>query len=145
MSPLPSQYDHNQSTKTPSSKRYEVQFFSLKRGHKICSSYFDLNDQEVFEVTIPSENFFKTKGNYTKKGLQFNASWEGTIIKKNKHFSYAFTINGISLLDSYIAGIMILNEHIKEANHDQEISFLFIGTAEGKNDSKGNIRDLFPF
>ncbi len=135
----------NQSIKTSASKKYKVHFFSLKRGHKISSSYFTFKDQEKFEMKIPGETFRKTKGEYTKSTLQFKATFQGTIIKQKKHYCYEFNISGISLLDSYIAGMLVLNESIQETRQDQETTFLFIGMPEENNISDNEKKSLFPF
>ena len=144
LSTLP-QDEQNQSIKSSASKKYKVHFFSLKRGHKISSSYFTFKDQERFEMEIPGETFRKTKGEYTKSNLQFKANFQGTIIKQKKHYCYEFNISGISLLDSYIAGMLVLNESIKETRQDQELTFLFIGMPEENNTSDNGGRSLFPF
>jgi len=146
LSTLP-QDEESKSIKTSSSKKYKVHFLSFKRGHNISSSYFTFKDQEKFEVEIPGETFLKTKGDYTKNNLQFKANFKGTIIKQNKHYCYTFNITGISLLDSYIAGMLILNESIKETHQDQEVTFLFIGMPEEKNisDNKKEACFLFNF
>jgi len=140
-----SQDEQNQSIKSSSSKKYKVHFFSLERGHKISSSYFTFKDQEKFELEIPGETFRKTKGEYTKNNLQFKAIFQGTTIKQKKHYCYEFNISGISLLDSYIAGMLVLNESIKETRQDQELTFLFIGMPEENNTSDNGKRSLFPF
>ncbi len=144
LSALP-QDEGSKSIKTSSSKKYKVHFFGLKRGHNISSSYFTFKDQEKFEMEIPDETFLKTKGDYTKNNLQFKANFKGTIIKQNKHYCYTFNITGISLLDSYIAGMLILNESIKETHQDQKVTFLFIGMPEKDIDSDNKKRSLFPF
>lgn len=144
LSTLP-QDEPKQPITTSSSKSYKVHFFSLKRGHKIASSHFTLEDRNKFEIKIPGEKFLKTKGNYTQNSLQFKASWEGNIIKKRKHYCYTFTITGISLLNTYIAGIVVLNESIKETHQDQQVTFLFIGMPEENNTSDDRKRSLFPF
>ena len=140
-----SQDEQNQSIQSQASKTYKVHFFSLKRGHKISSSYFTFNDQEKFEMDIPGETLLKTKGNYTKNNLQFKATFQGMIIKQKKHYSYEFSISGISLLNSYIAGMLKLNESIKETRQDQEVTFLFIGMPEENNTADDEKRSLFPF
>lgn len=144
LSALP-QNEPNQPPTTSSSTSYKVHFLSLKRGHSIVSSYFNLKDHETFEIAIPKEKFLKTKGSYTKSGLQFKANFKGTIIKQSKHYYYNFAITGISLLDTYIAGIVTVNESIEETNQDQEITFLFIGIPEENNTSGDRKRNFFPF
>ena len=131
-------------TKTPL-KKYKVHFFSLKRGHTIASSHFTLEDHNKLEIKIPGEEFLETKGGYIKNGLQFKASFEGTVIKKKKHYHYTFNISGLTLLDTYIAGTMVLNESIKETHQDQEVTFLFIGMPEGNDTPDDDKETLFPF
>jgi len=140
-----SQDEENPSIKSSASKEYKVHFVSLKRGHRISPSYFTFKDQENFEIKIPDETFRETKGDYTKNNLQFKATFQCTVIKQNKHYCYKFNISGISLLDSYIAGMLVLNESIQETRQDQEITFLFIGMPEGNNTSDNKKRGLFPF
>lgn len=127
------------------SKRYKVHFFSLKRGHKIASSHFTLEDHNTLEIKIPDEEFLDAKGDYTKNGIQFNAHFEGTIIKKEKHYHYTFNFSGLSLMDNYLAGTMILSESIQETHQNQEITFLFLGTSEEDATSENRKRSLFPF
>ncbi|MCK5009652.1 MAG: hypothetical protein KAS98_04145, partial [Deltaproteobacteria bacterium] len=62
-----------------------------------------------------------------------------------KHYCYEFNISGISLLDSYIAGMLVLNESIKETRQEQELTFLFIGMPEENNTSDNGKKSLFPF
>lgn len=144
LSSLP-QDEHNQSTKTSTSKEYKVHFLSLKRGHTIASSYFTFEDQKKFEVQIPGEKFLEAKGTYTKNSVQFKANWEGITIKQNKHYYYTVNVTGFSLLDTYIAGIMTLKECIQETHQDQKVTFLFIGMPEEATPSQNNQRKWFPF
>ena len=140
-----SQDGQNKPVSKSSSKKYIVHFLSLKRGHKITSSYFTLEDQNKLEIKIPGEEFLKTKGDYTKNGIQFKASFEGTIIKHEKHYHYTFSISGLSLLDNYLAGTMVLNESIQETQQNQEITFLFLGTPEKNKTLDNKKKPLFPF
>ena len=133
------------SAKTPPTKTYEVHFLSLTRGHTIATSDFHFEAQNTFIIAIPFENFLSTKGTYTKDGLQFKAQWEGTTIKRNKHYSYTFIINGVSLLDAYIAGIMNLKESIKESTQEQQLTFLFLGTRKEQTAPENKERSPFPF
>ena len=96
-------------------------------------------------MDIPGETLLKTKGIYTKNNLQFKATFQGMIIKQNKHYNYEFSISGISLFDSYIAGMLILNESIKETRQNQEVTFLFIGMPDENNTSDNEKGGLFPF
>ena len=140
-----SQDGQNKPVSKSSSKKYIVHFLSLKRGHKITSSYFTLEDQNKLEIKISGEEFLETKGDYTKNGIQFKARFEGTIIKHEKHYHYTFNISGFSLLDNYIAGTVVLNESIKETHQNQEITFLFLGTSEENDTSDNEKKTLFPF
>jgi len=143
---FPSTQDEpNHSPKTSQSKIYKVHFISLKRGHSITSSHFNFEDNKKFEIQIPGEKFLEAKGNYTKNSLQFEARWEGTIIKHNQHYCYTFAVTGISLLDSYLAGMVTLNESIEEIHLDQKVTFLFIGTLKEDNASDNKERKWFPF
>lgn len=141
----PSPDEQNHSIEASQSNTYRVHFLSLKRGHKIASSYFTLEDHNKLEIKIPGEEFLEPRGDYTKDGLQFKASFEGTIIKQEKHYHYTLNISGFSLLDTYIAGTMVLNESIKETHQDQEITFLFVGTSEENDTPNDQKRTLFPF
>jgi hypothetical protein len=143
--PALSQNEQNQPAKSLSSESYKVHFLSTKRGHKIAPSYFNFEDQKKFKISMPGEEFLESKGNYAKDNLQFKAHWEGSLIKNNKHYSYTFTITGISLLKSYIAGVIVLSESIKETQQDQEITFLFIGMPEENDSSQNNQKQWFPF
>jgi hypothetical protein len=140
-----SQDGHNTPVSKSSAKKYTVHFLSLKRGHTIASSCFTLEDQNKLEIKIPGEAFLDAKGDYTKNGIQFKARFEGTIIRKKKHYYYTFNISGFSLLDSYIAGTIVLNESIKETHQNQEITFLFLGTTEEDATSDNRKRSIFPF
>jgi len=140
-----SQDGHTTPVSKSSAKKYTVHFFSLKRGHTIASSYFILEDHTTLEIKIPGEEFLDAKGDYTKNGIQFKARFEGTIIRKKKHYYYTFNISGFSLLDNYIAGTVVLNESIKETHQNQEITFLFLGTSEENDTSDNEKKTLFPF
>ena len=145
LSPL-LQNEHNQPPKILlPSESYKVHFFSLTQGHTIVPSYFNFEDQKKFVILMPGEEFLESQGNYTKTSLQFKARWEGTLVKHNKHYCYTLTISGISLLGSYIAGVVLLNESIQETRQDQEVTFLFIGTPEESAASKKDQKDWFPF
>ena len=136
---------HTTPVSKVSSKKYKVHFLSLKRGHKIASSHFTLKDHNTLEIKIPGEEFLDAKGDYTKNGIQFKAHFEGTIIKKEKHYHYTFNISGLSLLDNYLAGTMVLCESIQETHQNQEITFLFLGTSEEDATSDSRKRSIFPF
>jgi len=140
-----SQDGQNKPVSKSLSKKYIVHFLSLKRGHKITSSYFTLEDQNKLEIKIPGEEFLEAKGDYTKNGIQFNACFEGTLIKHEKHYHYTFNISGFSLFDNYLAGTMVLSESIQETHQNQEITFLFLGTSEEDATSDDRKRPIFPF
>ncbi len=144
LSALP-QNEQNQPARALPSESYKVHFLSIKRGHKIAPSLFRFEDKKEFKISMPGEEFLESKGNYTKNNVQFEAHWEGTLIKHNKHYSYTITITGISLLKSYIAGVLVLNESIKETHQDQETTFLFIGMPEETDSSQDNQKQWFPF
>ena len=124
---------------------YKVNFFSLKRGHSIAPSYFDFSDEKTFTITMPDEEFVECKGSFSRQGLQFRALWEGTVMKKKKHYCYTFDIKGFSLLESYIAGMVVLTEKIEETGQDQEVTFLFLGTNQKNTPSEENRRSPLPF
>ncbi len=144
LSALP-QKEQNQPASPLPSESYKVHFLSIKRGHKIAPSLFRFEDNKEFKISMPGEEFLESKGNYTKTNVQFEAHWEGTLIKQNKHHSYTLTITGISLFKSYIAGVVVLNESIKETHQDRKITFLFIGMPEENDSSQNNQKQWFPF
>ena len=139
------QNNANETAPSSASKRFTTHFFSLKRGHSIASSCFTFGDGEHFEIKIPGEDFSQTKGSLTKKGLLFEAYFEAMILKQKKHYRYTFSIKGISLLDNYIAGVVVLNESIKETDQKQEVSFLFLGMPEDTLVPEKEKKSLFPF
>jgi hypothetical protein len=117
------------TTATPSSgKQFETSFMSLARGHAIAPSLLTFGDGEQFEITTPGEDFLKPTGTFTQDNLLFSAHFEATLLKQEKHYQYTFTLKGISLLDNYIAGILVLTEFIQETDQTQEVRFLFLGT-----------------
>ena len=134
------------TTAIPSSgKQFKTSFFSLTRGHAIAPSFLTFGDGEQFEITTPGEDFLQPKGTFTKNNLLFNAHFEATLLKQKKHYQYTFSIKGISLLDNYIAGVLVLNESIEETDQKQEVSFLFLGMPEDAIVPEKNKRNLFPF
>lgn len=139
------QNNANQTAPSAASKRFNTHFISLKRGHTIASSCFTFGDGEHFEIKTPGEDFLQTKGFHTKKGMLFEAYFEATILKQKKHYRYTFSIKGISLLDNYIAGVVVLNESIKETDQTQEVSFLFLGVPEDTIVPEKDKKGLFPF
>ena len=137
--------DANEKAASKASKTFNTQFISLKRGHTIGSSCFTFGDGEQFEIKTPGEDFLQTRGSHTKNGMLFEANFEATLIKQKKHYRYTFIIKGISLLDNYIAGVLVLNESIEETEQKQEVSFLFLGMPEEAMVPEKNKRSLFPF
>jgi len=134
------------TTATPSSgKPFQTSFFSLTRGHAIAPSSLTFGDGEQFGISTPGEDFLKATGTFTKDNLFFNARFEATLLKQEKHYQYTFTVKGISLLDNYIAGVVVLNESIEETAQKQEVSFLFLGMPEEAIVPEKNKRSLFPF
>ena len=134
------------TTAVPSSgKRFETSFISLARGHAIAPSFLTFGDGEQFEITTPGEDFLKPTGTFTKDNLLFNAHFEATLVKQEKHYQYTFTLKGISLLDNYIAGVLVLSESIRETDQIQEVRFLFLGTPEADAASEEEGKGLFPF
>ncbi len=140
----PSPEDDHPS-KAPPLKTYEVHFISLSRGHHIATSTFVFGEENNFEIRIPSETFLSTRGTYTKSRLRFETFWEGTLIKHRQEYCYTFTIHGLSLGDTYIAGILKLKESIKEINQNQAVTFLFIGTPLSPDENKGEPKGPLPF
>ena len=135
----------SQSADSPAPKRFTTHFISLKRGHAITASCLTFGEGEQFEIKTPGEDFLQTRGSHTKKGMLFEANFEAMLLKQKKHYRYTFSIKGISLLDNYIAGLLVLNESIEETDQKQEVSFLFLGTPENGEAAEKNKRSLFPF
>jgi hypothetical protein len=128
-----------------STKPFKTSFISLARGHAIAPSFFIFGDEGQFEIQTPGEDFLKTKGSYTKNNLQFNARFEAALLKQKKNYLYTFSLKGISLFENYIAGILILNESIRETGQTQEVRFLFIGTPQTDAEPEEKGKGLFPF
>ncbi len=139
------QNNSNETAASSAAKTFNTHFISLKRGHTIASSSFTFGDGEHFEIKTPGEDFLHTKGSHTKNGMLFQAYFEATILKKKKHYRYTFSIKGISLLDNYIAGVVVLNESIEETDQKQEVSFLFLGMPEDAIAPEKDKRNVFPF
>ena len=134
------------TTATPSSgKQFKTSFFSLTRRHAIAPSFLTFGDGEQFEIKTPGEDFLKATGTFTKDNLLFNARFEATLLKQEKHYQYTFTLQGISLLDNYIAGVLVLSEFIQETDQTQEVRFLFLGTPETDEPPEEDRKGLFPF
>ena len=145
LSAVAGQNDSNKTAASKASKTFNTHFISLKRGHTITSSCFTFGDGEHFEIKTPGEDFLQTKGSHTKNGMLFEAYFEATILKQKKHYRYTFSIKGISLLDNYIAGVVVLSESIEETDQTQDVSFLFLGTSEDAIVPEKNKKSLFPF
>jgi hypothetical protein len=139
------QNDSTERAASQASKKFNTHFISLKQGHTIASSCFTFGDGEQFEIKTPGEDFLQTRGSHTKNGLLFEANFEATLLKQKKHYRYTFSITGISLLDNYIAGVLVLNESIEETDQKQEVSFLFLGRPEEAILPEKKKRSLFPF
>ena len=133
------------TTDTSPAKKFKTNFLSLKRGHTIATSSFTFGDGEQFEIKTPGEDFLQTKGSHTKNGMLFKAYFEATLLKQKKHYQYTFSIKGVSLLDNYIAGVLVLNESIQETQQKQEVSFLFLGMPEDTIAPERGKRNFFPF
>jgi hypothetical protein len=134
-------------TTAPSSsgKPFQTSFFSLTRGHAIAPSLLTFGDGEQFKIATPGEDFLKASGTFSKNNLFFDAHFEATLLKLEKHYQYTFALNGISLLDNYIAGVLVLSEFIEETDQTQEVRFLFIGTPETDEPPEEEGKNLFPF
>ena len=132
-------------TISSSAKPFKTSFISFKRGHSIAPSFLTFGDEGQLEMQTPGEEFLKSKGSYTKNNLLFNARFEATLVKQKKHYLYTFTFKGISLFENYIAGVLHLNESIRETGQIQEVTFLFLGTPETDAAPEEDRKGLFPF
>ena len=132
-------------TISSSAKPFKTSFLSLKREHSIAPSFLTFGDEGQFEMQIPGEDFQKGKGSYTKENLLFNACFEATLVKQKKHYRYTFILKGISLFQNYIAGVLVLNESIRETGQSQEVRFLFLGTPQTDAALEEKGKGLFPF
>ena len=128
-----------------STNPFKTSFMSLKRGHTIAPSFLIFGDEGQFEMQTPGEDFQKAKGSYTKNNLLFDARFEAALLKQKKNYLYTFTFKGISLFENYIAGMVVLNESIRETGQAQEVRFLFLGTPEVDAASQDERKGLFPF
>lgn len=136
--------DSGEADRPSHPQRFNTRFISLKQGHAITPSYFTFGDGEQFGIEIPGEDFIQTRGSHTQRGMLFQAYFDATLIKKKKHYRYTFSIKGVSLLGSYIAGLLVLSESIEETDQKQEVSFLFLGQP-GDAAPESNRDRLFPF
>ena len=128
-----------------STKPFKTNFVSFNRGHSIAPSFLTFGDEGQLEMQTPGEEFLKAKGSYTKNNLLFNAHFEATLVKQKKQHLYTFTFKGISLFENYIAGVLVLNESIRETGQIQEVTFLFLGTPETDAAPEEERKGLFPF
>jgi hypothetical protein len=134
-----------ESAISSSTKPFKTNFISFKRGHSIAPSFLTFGDEGQLEMQTPGEEFLKGKGSYTKNNLLFNAHFEATLVKQKKQYLYTFIFKGISLFENYIAGVLVLNESIRETGQTQEVTFLFLGTPETDAASEEERKGFFPF
>ena len=126
-------------------------------GYPIAYVYFMAWDGQAYNVEDYSiypniillvaciKDFQKGEGSYTRENLLFNACFEATILKQKKHYLYTFAFKGISLFQNYIAGVLVLNEAIRETGQSQEVRFLFLGSPEMDVAPEEKGKGLFPF
>ena len=124
-------------------RTFSTSFVSLSPGDAIAASNFVFSDGNAFEIKIPGVDWLEPSGSYTQSGLTFKADFSAAVRKQGKHYRYTFSAKGIWLFDSYIGGIMELDEWINETGQQQKVTFVFWGTSEAAgSDEKKN---LFPF
>jgi hypothetical protein len=123
------------STEKDRKTYYEVKFFSLKPGHSIGASRFLLEDNKKFEFVIEKEKLADPKGTYHIKGTTFTADAEFSI-EKRRMYHYSFSFKGISVMDTYIAGIARLKEFVEENKLTQQIYFLFFASTKSEKGNK---------
>ena len=122
---------------------FSTGFVGLSSGHTIAASLFVFSDGNAFEIRIPGVDWLEPSGSYTQSGLTFKADFSAAVRKGGKHYRYTFSTKGIRLFDSYIGGIMELDEWINETGQQQKVTFVFWGTSEAAgSEAKKN---LFPF
>ena len=124
-------------------RTFSTSFVSLSPGHTIAASLFVFSDGNAFEIQIPGVECREPSGSYTQSGLTFKADFSAAVRKGGKHYRYTFSAKGIRLFDSYIGGIMELEELINETAQQQKVSFVFWGTSEAS--SSDEEKNLFPF
>ena len=124
-------------------RTFSTSFLSLSPGHAISSSLFIFGDGNSFEIQIPGVDCFEPSGSYTQSGLTFKADFSAAVRKGGKHYRYTFSAKGIWLFDSYIGGIMELDEWINETGQQQKVTFVFWGTSEAAGSEEK--KNLFPF
>ena len=127
------------------SKKFKTNFVSLSPGHAVASSLFIFTGQDTFEIRTPGEDYRETAGGYAKKNILFDASFKATILKQKKHYLYTFSAKGIFILESYIAGMVVLEESIKETKQNQKVTFIFAGTSDGDSPAVEEKESFFPF
>ncbi len=118
---------------------YEVRFFSFKRQHGIGKSTITLKEDGELELEIEDEEFEEPQGTYKRTGFQFEATWGGRVTKRNQTLMYDFRMEGLTLFQSYIVGILRLTESNKGTDQNQEVTFLFFGQKKlgGEEPSEG--------
>ena len=124
---------------------FSTGFVGLSSGHTIAASNFVFSDGNTFEIKIPGVDWLEPSGSYTytQSGLTFKADFSAAVRKGGKHYRYTFSAKGIRLFDSYIAGILVLEEWINETGQHQRVTFVFWGTSEEAG--TGEEKNLFPF
>ena len=122
---------------------FSTGFVGLSSGHTIAASLFVFSDGNAFEIKIPGVDWLEPSGSYTQSGFTFKADFSAAVRKGGKHYRYTFSTKGIRLFDSYIGGIMELEELINETAQQQKVSFVFWGTSEAS--SSDEEKNLFPF
>lgn len=127
------------------SRKFKTTFVSLSPGHAIASSFFIFTGQDTFEIETPGEDYRERSGSYRRDNLLFEAGFKATILKENKQYLYAFSAKGILLFGSYIAGMVVVEEAIKETKQNQKVTFLFTGTAHESSPAAEEKESLFPF
>jgi hypothetical protein len=126
--------------KEAAGESYEVRFFSFKRQHGIGKSTVTLKEDGELALEIEDEELEEPQGTYKRTGFQFEATWGGSVTKHNQTLTYDFKIEGLTLFESYIVGILRLTESIKETDQNQEITFLFFGQKKlGGEEPSGGI------
>jgi hypothetical protein len=124
-------------------RTFSTSFVSLSPGHTIAASLFVFSDGNAFEIKIPGVECREPSGSYTQSGLTFKADFSAAVRKQGKHYRYTFSAKGIWLFDSYIGGIMELDEWINETGQQQKVTFVFWGTSEAAGSEEK--KNLFPF
>ncbi len=124
-------------------RTFSTSLVSLSPGHTIAASLFIFRTGNAFEIKIPGVNCLEPSGSYMQSGITFKADFSATVGKQGKHYRYTFSAKGIWLFDSYIGGIMELDEWINETGQQQKVTFVFWGTSEAAGSEEK--KDLFPF